>query len=562
MAGFRNNKIAVAGVAVVTLLLDIANVSVLGLPLSIPCLASLLALIVFTRPEKLGMPCWLRVFFLSSLCLGLLPLARVRLGDGIRELVQAFAIFGMAWTVFEALTEDERRKWFDLLGLVGAGLVALSAIPVRLPLSDARMSLLMCLSIPFSVSLAVRSRLGSLLLLPMLVLYVFSSQNSPLMITGLLAVGLLFFLRRAGLSLYHWVSFAAVVILAIGLLGTVRKDSVSWRRAETGTFKRLLIECEAVPGAVEASPVVGHGLGQYRKTIGRYLKRFPDSDDNRVIPDTNSIYAVLAVEAGMPACVLLIIILASAVWRGLRGNSWMNRELTAATCALVVAGLFTVPVARGTGILVGSILGMTVAASEATVSSRFREWVPRCSVFALCFCLCLGAGLQLQSGRGERGSGLTVITPPPQAVSEYRLIEAEDLLGEPTRPLVVTNANDASGNLALSIPLGAGKGKGEAEYAIAGLSRGTYTVWARALWYDGCANSIGCIVGGQEMVISDEIFKRWHWVPSVRTIELGSGNKKLRLCNTEDGIMVDQLILSPDPLFVPHGIAEDPSLDH
>ncbi|MDP6523915.1 MAG: hypothetical protein QGH15_06810 [Kiritimatiellia bacterium] len=559
MAGFRNNKIAVAGVAAVTLLLDIADVSFLGLPLSILCLAAFFGLIVFARPEAPGAPCWLRVLFLSSLCLGLVPLAGGGLGDGARELVQAFAVFGIAWTSYAALTDEERRKWLNLLGLVGAGLVIINIVPVRLPLSDARLSLLMCLLVPFIVSLAIRSRFSAFLVLPMLTLYAFSSQNSPLMITGLVAVGAFLFIRRGGLSLFHWVSFAAVMILALCLLGSVRKDSVSWRRAETGNLKRLLIEYEAVPGAVTASPVVGHGLGRYRKTIGRYLKRFPDPDDNRVTPDTNSIYAVLAVEAGLPASVLLLTVLAWVTWRGLHNDSGTSPELVAATGALVVSGLFTVPVARGTGILVGSILGMTAAATESTIPPGFRTWITRCSVFALCLGLCLGAGLL--PGRDERGAGLTVMKPSPRAVSDYWLIEAEDTIGEPIAPLAVTDANDASGNRVLKIPLGAGKGKGEVVYAIPKLPRGTYTVWARVLWHDGCANSIGCVIGRKQMVISDEIFKRWHWVPSVQTIVLGAGDEELQLRNTEDGIMVDQLILSPDPRFVPHGIVKDTSLD-
>lgn len=558
MVGFITGKIAVVALAAVALLLDMADVSIRGLPLSALLLSALLGYFVCFRRDRLWTPCWLRIAFLSSLCLGIVPLAGMQIGEGARELVQAFAVFGIAWTVFGALTDAEREDWHTLLGLFWVGLAALSLAPIRFPVSDARMSLLLCLLLPFAMSMALKShKFGPLLLLLLLGVFVAASRNSPLMLTGFMASGVLLLMRRSKVSVSHWVSFMAVLALALGLLGTARKSSLSWQHTKGGTPKRLLIECEALPSAVMASPVVGHGLGQYREKIGRYFKRFPDSDDNRISPDTNSIYAVLAFEAGLPACLLLLIMLVGTTWGEARGGSKAAPELVVAAASIVLAGLFTVPVTRNTGVLVGSILGMTASRMESPIQHGLKFTLRRWLVLVASVLICTGVGA-LQN-KNKNSSSLAVMKPARLPGSEFVVIEAENTLGAPTGPLAVIKANDASGNLVLSIPLGAEKGKGASVYAVPELPHGEYTLWSRVLWHDGCANSIGCIVDQQQIVISDEIFKRWHWVPTLKTIKLGGSGKRLRLCNREDGVMIDQLVLTRDADFVPYGIVKQPA---
>ena len=124
--------------------------------------------------------------------------------------------------------------------------------------------------------------------------------------------------------------------------------------------------------------------------------------------------------------------------------------------------------------------------------------------------------------------------------------------------MVMAEANDASGNRALAVPEAAGKRGGSAEYSIASVPAGDYRVWLRAFWRDSCSNSIGCVIAGETVLLADEIFAKWHWVGALRTISLPAGEARIRLQNTEDGVMIDQILMARDPGLVPHGVMAPP----
>jgi hypothetical protein len=150
---------------------------------------------------------------------------------------------------------------------------------------------------------------------------------------------------------------------------------------------------------------------------------------------------------------------------------------------------------------------------------------------------------------------LTVITRAATGErTPYWVFEAEVPVGMPVAPMTILEHKGASGNMAIAAPEDEGNGKGSSVYELRGVPDGAYTVWVRALWDNGCANSVGCAVGDQRIVISDEIFKRWHWVPSLRQLKLPAGDGRLRLVATEANIMIDQILLVGDPRFVPHGM--------
>ena len=128
--------------------------------------------------------------------------------------------------------------------------------------------------------------------------------------------------------------------------------------------------------------------------------------------------------------------------------------------------------------------------------------------------------------------------------------------------IVVSNGiKNVSGEV-ISIPEKAGNPpklcKGAAHYNIELPKKGSYTIWCRVWWEGECSNSFTVRINDNPPILfgEDATYKAWHWVkyPVSRTspkIKLDVGKHTLKIENREDGIMVDQIILSADKRFVP-----------
>ena len=81
---------------------------------------------------------------------------------------------------------------------------------------------------------------------------------------------------------------------------------------------------------------------------------------------------------------------------------------------------------------------------------------------------------------------------------------------------------------------------------------GKYTTWAFAYWNDTCGNSVAAGFVGQSgtRVGSDALYRAWHWV-RLGEFTLSAGARTLVLSEREDGIAVDQILLTPSAEFVP-----------
>jgi hypothetical protein len=100
------------------------------------------------------------------------------------------------------------------------------------------------------------------------------------------------------------------------------------------------------------------------------------------------------------------------------------------------------------------------------------------------------------------------------------------------------------------------KGIGQAGYRINVKTAGTYTLWARTYWMNGCGNSIAVSVNGGPVAIigEDGTYDKWHWPESTVRVRLKAGVNTLVLKNRETGVRVDQFFLSQDPDYTPTGI--------
>ncbi len=114
----------------------------------------------------------------------------------------------------------------------------------------------------------------------------------------------------------------------------------------------------------------------------------------------------------------------------------------------------------------------------------------------------------------------------------------------------------------LEIPEGAGnppkREAGLAVFAVDVPADGSYVLWCRVWWEGECSNSFTVGFDDQPAFLfgEDATYKAWHWVkyPVSRTaapIKLTQGPHTLTFKNREDGVRLDQVLLSADKRFVP-----------
>ena len=169
-----------------------------------------------------------------------------------------------------------------------------------------------------------------------------------------------------------------------------------------------------------------------------------------------------------------------------------------------------------------------------------------------------------------RGAGIIVLGPAKI------VFEAED--GKVTEPFVVIEHDGASGGKVVFLKDGINKKMGKApgeelfkgtiEYSFNVDKEAEYVLWIRAIWKDGCGNSV--YVSIDEPIkskkdtpyIEDNTFQMHnHWVRlNSRRFHLTKGKHVLYVRNREDGVWLDMFALveyekdiDADEQYVPQG---------
>ncbi len=125
----------------------------------------------------------------------------------------------------------------------------------------------------------------------------------------------------------------------------------------------------------------------------------------------------------------------------------------------------------------------------------------------------------------------------------------------------------ASGGRYLEIPEDAGNppklNKGYARFEVEVAADGDYTLWARVYWEGECSNSFTVQVDELAPFLFGEnaTYKVWHWVRypvsrMVRPLHLKAGKHTITFHNREDGVRLDQVLLTPNRRFVPVDIEQ------
>ena len=119
-----------------------------------------------------------------------------------------------------------------------------------------------------------------------------------------------------------------------------------------------------------------------------------------------------------------------------------------------------------------------------------------------------------------------------------------------------------SGHRYLEIEQGVGdppKVKGIAKITFEVNHNKRYYLWCRVWWLDACGNSLGLHVDdAKEFTFGeDRTFKSWHWIQAPKRLaqlELENGEHTLTLAQREDGVRIDQILLTTNKRYVPVGV--------
>ncbi|MDP7400055.1 MAG: hypothetical protein QF541_24535, partial [Lentisphaeria bacterium] len=347
-----------------------------------------------------------------------------------------------------------------------------------------------------------------------------------------------------------------------------------------GHTRRLYIEYEAALQAPRDYPL-GGGLGQYISRIN-YLRlqvpKLPHPAENKIRTDSNSQFAVILVEAGWLAVIVLVVLLLRAAFRGSDDASdpvALPGHVAATTAVLGVflAACFCTVLSRGTDVWVGAVLGLA-----AVPAGGRGRWAPRLILPVGTFVAVLAT---IGSVAPDHADPLAHISPLNRAVQQLwhdestydkALLARADYITEYGLPVFepataqaaadeftvhveaedydaisggfrLIKANDASGDRVLAIPSDAGKAIGRALYRFEVRKAGTYRFAARVMWRDGCSNSIAFDIGDTGGFVSSELFGVWHELTSRQSCELTVGPVEVTIQNIEDDVQIDYLRL-------------------
>jgi hypothetical protein len=319
--------------------------------------------------------------------------------------------------------------------------------------------------------------------------------------------------------------------------------------------KQRYMEWQAAVHMMAAHPFVGVGPANYQKSIGRFYSPMPKLNTSE--PFTQNGWLVLGSSIGLPGMLAFVFALALGA---LRGFTWRNDKCvdpklgegawhvaSGASClGVLIAGFWTPLLQAGTF----APLAVLWALSEYEAAQRVvvrRNWA------VLTALLILPAALLLWH-----------LVPKRQAVAgKIRLWREAENPSEIQGPMVVASDPAASGGAMITIPENAGTGwlkeiGGHASYDFTLPASGSFRLWARVKWNDGCGNSFSLQFNNGPRLITgnDAVFQEWHWL-SVDNIALPKGPIRVTISNREDGVALDKLLLTDDAALVPQGTWEN-----
>lgn len=569
------------------------------LPLSTFVLAIVVTIVLIQERRRLVFfrPGWWPGAMIAALALGFLGSTWVGVGDGLKELVQYVEIYAVSACMFAALLCLGWGKSVSrgLAIMHGAALLLFFTGPGVVGLSQVKHAAFLVISLPFWLhwlkSTGDRLWQYSFLLVEAVVFGI-SVNHAGFVLLWMLVLCLDTVLSRkvgrtasAGNLPVPAIGLAVVLVLVSTL--SIRPSRPSpWAplsyRYDDSHVRRFYVEAETARNAPLRVPF-GGGPGHYRGTINDLRLYRGDRihpADMRVLEDGNSQYAVILVENGLPALLVLLAGFVIAALRLLRTKHADAEDanidhlpLFCSLTGLAGCGLFGLSFSQGIGIISGAILGMSMmpigTAKVAQVSDdrtrSFAGWRPAILAGAISAALIIGGVLLASSdrtaekspanrilagflthGNQRGGSPLTVVSAKDtfSGQTEFGTIhvqaEACSRIDSPFRRITEP---DAEGGACLEIADLTGKGTGSVSYTIDVAAAGRYRFSARVYWQDGCGNSVAFANGTSQILVASDVYGRWHLLESPKTIEFEAGPQTVSLINIEDGVRIDSWTL-------------------
>ncbi|MFW5803454.1 MAG: hypothetical protein ACOCWJ_06005, partial [Verrucomicrobiota bacterium] len=320
-----------------------------------------------------------------------------------------------------------------------------------------------------------------------------------------------------------------------------------------GLPRRWTVESRAALRAAATRPVFGHGPATYQDVVGDPLYRasLPMTAEDRVEPDTQIGFLVLAVQYGLPGAICIAAGLAGTAWSGLRRARRNDATPGCSAAGWCAIGIFlalsaTMPVVQGAEVLLGAVLGLAFGTRE-----QCRGWMRRLELHRLSTQIALLGAIAIAAL--VAGRTLDLANPAdsrPDEPSNPRAaafqVEAEDAaeLGDLFRVRKMEGAEGGRGLTLDEAPkrrLAADRG---AAYDLFIPRADRYRVWVRAWWPDGCSNSVAIQVNDNDPVLAgnDGTYLQWHWIRGPEVF-LETGRHTLNLLPREPNVRIDRILV-------------------
>jgi hypothetical protein len=360
--------------------------------------------------------------------------------------------------------------------------------------------------------------------------------------------------------------------------------------SHAGELKTCHLDCIAAFRLAATKPLTGIGPGNYQKAIGQFYRELPNPSYNDIDTDTQAAWGIIAVNYGLPAATLLLMILlggtafavrrlpppapADKALRTPMSTTELFRCGAAATLPVLAFGmLFSDPLTRG--------LGWLVALALASAFALRDEHGRGCPLGNLQAVGVLITGLLLgvlavpalllppkfQGTDNNQAAPSPTLVKPSQAQDIFLLLNPSQVK-EITPPFEKYSDSLAAEKQALRIPDGKGTPPdgeepdmkyGGATYTFELPADSECLIWLRVWWDGSCGNTVALKIDDEEKAVTvgnDSEYKTWHWYPSPRTYSLKAGTHTLQVLNREDGIALDQILVTNDGEYHPDGIEE------
>jgi hypothetical protein len=385
------------------------------------------------------------------------------------------------------------------------------------------------------------------------------------------------------------------------------------------TYVEAAAACRMANQASPASPWLGIGSNptRYQKSVGGFYGDLPKDNANKSLEtkDTQSGWSLLAVKLGWPALIAFAALLLlgwAATVRQFGHKRGVFRDLAVAGIVsvpvLMVLLVVSDPLVRGTGWLVGLVIAglwFPIHQPGTRPPGHLRElWVTPLRAVAIGLVLALpilllalkavpaliNQGLASGASAGTGGTvvqvgsaawdpafrlllqagtdGKLATRGVPNMPGWARILKKDEIPGASGPVVEIPNVTREDMVEGKEIKI-TGKPEGIKDPAPAEWGGVVFTVkipkpmrvkiCLRTIWEDGCGNSIYLKTAGMErpvLVGDDGTYGVWHWVSTKSEITLPAGEQQVVLVNREDGVKIDQVLITGDANYEPQEIED------